>query len=192
MPLESGVWGNAQLIERVESTAVRAGVACENSDNFFWQCPILYLLSQHDLQSWDVVFNQITCESLSFFYSFIEAGWGELGRGEGTRMSSFGMSVFCEMRIRQDWANRSWQRQPPIVLGCKRTSRLFHSRLIRETVRVVMWCWETGARSGAVERKVDQAWVYTARVSGTGAVMLSDGGDNRLLSNHISLQAMLN
>lgn len=130
-----------------------------------WQClPTMSCLIFASSACRDVVFNQITCESCSFFYSFIEVGWLELGwagLGEEPQMSSFGMSGFSEMWTRQDWVNRSWQWQPPIVLGCETTSRLFHSSLVRDmTVRRVMWGWETGARSGAFERNLDQVWLY--------------------------------
>lgn len=48
MPLGSGACGNAQRIKRGMRDP-SAGVMCEKSDNFFRQCPIVFLLDQHAL-----------------------------------------------------------------------------------------------------------------------------------------------
>lgn len=48
MPLGSGACGNAQMIRR-GMRDLGAGVMCEKSDNFFRQCPIVFLLGQHAL-----------------------------------------------------------------------------------------------------------------------------------------------
>lgn len=52
MPLGSGACGNTQMIRRgMRDPGAGAGVMCEKSDNFFLQCPIIFLLGQHALCS---------------------------------------------------------------------------------------------------------------------------------------------